>query len=782
MALVDLDVRANTRGALKNIQKFSKASSTSLSKVEDSFNAINTIAKLAVGFLAGRALLNAFGAVTEAAQLQENAVNNVNSALKRSGEFSKAASEDIVAFASALEDVTTFSGDAILESFALAKAFGFTAEQAKVATRAAIELSVAADLSLIESIRRVGRTISGSIADVSKFAEGINKLTKEELRAGKAADELIKSLSGTAAAQINTFSGAIAQLSNAFGGTLEKIGDLIIKNKSIIATIQTLKGSFKLLEAVVLDNQETIGIFISTGIGLLNTILKNIGPVIDIATRAFRLFISSLVVLSVAAFTKGLITLSASFLTASISAAALKLAIRGVFIATGIGAIVVGVDLLIGKFIELRKELLSFDNVFNILQKEFIIFINGLDIALNSFIARSLRNLQRGFGGLTNIFGATDLAVGILLDKNEELLGINKLIKKEIEEILVGIEKQKNALEVSIGAAKDLKDELNSIDLKKLEKELANAFKNPVQILIDAIKGIEVSFQKLGVSALGIAAAAAGGAPGAQGLLKTTVTAGATALGGPVAGPIAAELFDKLKGGADEVREAVREFAQEIPKVIISLIEAIPILIEELVLAVPDIIEALIDGIPRIISAIITSIPKIIKALIIAIPRVVTALARAMPLVAVELAKQMPQVAISLASEMPKVAVEFIKELAKAIPDLATGAVGGGGVGGGILGGIGDIFGFQKGGTFRGAVTKDSIPAIVAPNETIITSRLTDKLDTFIDKTNNLLNQLVNQSASREDVERNLSVIMQFEGSDLARALLKLNQRGLRTS
>lgn len=178
-------------------------------------------------------LVKGFKTLTAAAVVQEDAINRLNAALRIAGEFSEEASADFQAFAGQLQRTTKFGDETILEVLALSKAFGFTAKQAKVATRAATELSVAAGIELTEAMRRVGRTISGSIADVSKFAPEIKKLTKSELAAGKAADKLVEALGGSAAAQIETFSGRTTQLNNNFGDLVETFGFMIIKSDDL---------------------------------------------------------------------------------------------------------------------------------------------------------------------------------------------------------------------------------------------------------------------------------------------------------------------------------------------------------------------------------------------------------------------------------------------------------------------------------------------------------------------------------------------------------------------
>jgi len=190
----------------------------------------------------GAALVTAFAGreIIRAANRQEDAVNTLAESLRRTGELTKETQQDILDFASALQKTTTIGDETVLELFALTQAFGATAEQAKVATQAAIELGAAARISLEEAARRVGRAFSGSVEDIAKFAPAIRNLTKEQLRAGEASQLLVDALGGAAAAKIRIFAGATIQLGNSFGDLLENIGFFLTKSPSVIAFVNEL--------------------------------------------------------------------------------------------------------------------------------------------------------------------------------------------------------------------------------------------------------------------------------------------------------------------------------------------------------------------------------------------------------------------------------------------------------------------------------------------------------------------------------------------------------------
>lgn len=219
--------------ASKEIKKFEN----STEKLNKSFTRFASRAAVAV--FGTIALRKGIDSVVKAANKQEDAVNDVAFALGRLGELNRRTLSDIEDFASGLQRTAGVGDEVVLSIFSLSSAYTDSADKAKLATEAAIELSAAAKISLEEAARRVGRSFSGSVEDISKFANGIRDLTKEQLRAGQAAQLLVDQLSGTAASRIQTFSGQIKVFSNIVGDLFEQIGRLITQNKDLQNSLES---------------------------------------------------------------------------------------------------------------------------------------------------------------------------------------------------------------------------------------------------------------------------------------------------------------------------------------------------------------------------------------------------------------------------------------------------------------------------------------------------------------------------------------------------------------
>ena len=275
----------NLKKAEQAVETFSKNGNKSLSQFSGAFNSF-------IGNLASDLVQKGFAAVTKAAsslfntfvvdgvraaQAQEAAVTDLNSALQSAGTFSQEASQDIQEFANALQASTTIGDEAVLQGVALAQSFVKTADEAKALTAAALDFAKGADLNFTEAIRRLGRGVQGSAADLANFAPAIRNLTKEQLAAGEATRIIAERFAGAAASETRTFQGAITQLSNQFGDLTEIIGDAFIKNQSFANVLQVVSKLITEASEAAKENQEALNRFVSNGVLIAIEGLKFLG-------------------------------------------------------------------------------------------------------------------------------------------------------------------------------------------------------------------------------------------------------------------------------------------------------------------------------------------------------------------------------------------------------------------------------------------------------------------------------------------------------------------------
>lgn len=272
MAVLPFTIRVDDEGTgvvekfTGNVEDSAKKAKRSAGRMTKAFAGVRKgIGRVSGAVFSLRGLLVGLGAtavvrsVLRAAFAQEEAVTRVNAALRASGQFSEEASQALQDFASQMQATTIFGDEVILNQVALAQAFGFTTENVQEAVAAAVELSAAAGIQLEEAVRRLGRSISGSVEDIAKFAPEIRNLTKEQLAAGDAARVLGNALRGQAAAQAETARGRFIQLGNALGDVVERIGQSITESTKFSDALKDLAAGINAANSAGGDDKGRLG-------------------------------------------------------------------------------------------------------------------------------------------------------------------------------------------------------------------------------------------------------------------------------------------------------------------------------------------------------------------------------------------------------------------------------------------------------------------------------------------------------------------------------------------
>lgn len=256
--VIELDLeKGDVASAVKALTKSGEdAGKKSASKFKDAFNKDiskglkNITGKLAKATAAatalGAAIATGIGIKgVRAAQVQEDAINSLNTALLLSTNASVSASESIQRFASALQQSTRFGDEVILQNAALIQSLGNLSEDGLIkATKAAADLSSALKIDLATASTLVGKAAAGEIGSFSRFGLIIEKGANQAQTFANALDAINSKFGGAAIRDVNTYSGSVQQLENSFGDLFEEIGFLITRNP---AFIQTLKSTTNFL-------------------------------------------------------------------------------------------------------------------------------------------------------------------------------------------------------------------------------------------------------------------------------------------------------------------------------------------------------------------------------------------------------------------------------------------------------------------------------------------------------------------------------------------------------
>lgn len=285
------DITLKFKGDFKPVRdelgRFVKRSETRVDKLTKSFSTMRLAAASFAGNLASSAVIGGFRALTsaasglfrvfvtegvQAAQVQEDAINKINTALALSGKFTEAASKDFQEFASALQQTTRFGDEFILENAAVLQSLGgLEVEGLKRATVAALDFASAIGIDAKAAITLVGKAAAGDVATFTRYGVSVKKGADNAETLENALTALEKKFGGSAAAQVNTFSGAIEQTSNTFGDLQEEVGFTITQSAGFIEIIKVFNQAFLDLQEVVKDNRQAIRLFLIDGVlSLLN--------------------------------------------------------------------------------------------------------------------------------------------------------------------------------------------------------------------------------------------------------------------------------------------------------------------------------------------------------------------------------------------------------------------------------------------------------------------------------------------------------------------------------
>ncbi|MHC4715135.1 MAG: phage tail length tape measure family protein [Planctomycetota bacterium] len=246
------------------------------------------------------AMVRVLGSLARAAFDSEKAVRKVEAAMKTAGDFSKAASEDMQAFAKGLQSVGTESDESILSMVALAKGFVGTNEEAKKLVATALDFKEIASISFEEAVRRIGRATGGSVEDIAKFDRRILELTKTQLANGEATELLGEKYKGLNKAMSETAEGGLTKLENiwqdvnaAIGkGAIEasgfsgSISDLTVKLEENVGTAERLGAATAIYLANIAQGKSTVEAAVQTAYEMATSFGKASDATSDLAEAA----------------------------------------------------------------------------------------------------------------------------------------------------------------------------------------------------------------------------------------------------------------------------------------------------------------------------------------------------------------------------------------------------------------------------------------------------------------------------------------------------------------
>jgi hypothetical protein len=173
-----------------------------------------------VGFVA---LGGALAVSIRNAQVQEDAINNLNAALKTIGAFTPNVSQKFQDLAASLQKVSKFGDEAIIETQAMLISLGVLPGELEEATKATLDLAAVTG-NLKNATLLMGKAAAGETGSLSRYGIVLEKNIPKADKLAATIAKINEQFGGRALAQTKTFSGQIVQLKNRFFDLSEEIG------------------------------------------------------------------------------------------------------------------------------------------------------------------------------------------------------------------------------------------------------------------------------------------------------------------------------------------------------------------------------------------------------------------------------------------------------------------------------------------------------------------------------------------------------------------------------
>lgn len=187
----------------------------------------------AAAYFGTSGLINAVQKSTQAFAQQELAEKKLRFA-------AGASTNELIKQAQALQQVTRFGDEALINQQAYVKSLGISTEQTKEIIAASVDLAAAMGISLESAVMNTTKTLSGMQGELGeKLPAAFKNLTAEQLKAGEGIEFIREQFRGTAEEEAQTFTGTMDQMANAVGDLQERIG------QKLAPSLEKLAHNFK---------------------------------------------------------------------------------------------------------------------------------------------------------------------------------------------------------------------------------------------------------------------------------------------------------------------------------------------------------------------------------------------------------------------------------------------------------------------------------------------------------------------------------------------------------
>lgn len=732
----------NIKKAQLETNKFVDVSS-SVRKSSNTFTEIASAASLSIAAIAGAAysIKQFIGSAIES----EEAVSDLNLALKQSGIFSQDASEGFQDLANEIQKTTVYGDEQILTMISLLQNLGsFTKGGLEKATKATIELASAFKLDLASAASLVGKAANGNIVAFQRM--GI------EIKKGKTDAE--------------TFANTLQALSKWQGDSSEKV--------------KTLGGSLKYLSNQSGELIETLSKIVASTLGVKEAAIS--------AANAVQKFNESINVDPLKVQAENTKIVAAGFEAQAdyidqeiekyeeLKAAKQKLARESAIIN----------EEMISKQSKAVKDLLSVDFLSNqkassnLLLSDIAKASNETqELLLNTKARQSelfAKNEEERSKARKEMITLADQVRNAGKTQEQAIADETTARLAQIEALYKrgAFKDFKEYTELRLQVERDYQDKIADLDKKRIDESFTVQKKNQEQLEKQMRENI--SNVSMGLSA---ASNVLNGKEGAKDLIGNTIGAIVDRFF-PGLGTIISTIMKQLMGDPENTRAMIKAFTDSVPVLIGNIIQNIPVIIEELAKQLPVLVNSMTDMInsPEFWGRFLSNLVRAVGAAFMQIPKSIIA---SIPDFFKEFGK-------GLIGAIADGLAEALKAVVKGVGGVAEGVGGflGDAVGwvGGAVGSVGDFFGFAKGGEIPQGYPNDTFPARLTSGEVVVDRSTVDRLNEFLERPQtqevSVSDALLAQILEKLSMPMQVATTANVNGKAFADIILNLNRSNAR--
>lgn len=164
---------------------------------------------------------------TESFMAQNKAATLANKAFQNNTQLTQKSIQNIKKAMNSFSLNNLIDGDTLNNAASLATQMGLNEEQIIKVMDAATEMASAGIMPLDQAVKKLSETYTGNLGELKKLNPELANLTAEQLKAGKAVEEMKSKYSGFRETLAGTFEGRNSQIKNQFSDLQSSIGGVI---------------------------------------------------------------------------------------------------------------------------------------------------------------------------------------------------------------------------------------------------------------------------------------------------------------------------------------------------------------------------------------------------------------------------------------------------------------------------------------------------------------------------------------------------------------------------